>query len=100
MMAVLLALTVGGVSVGSAVIARHRAQSAADLAALAAAAHLADGSRPLVATGREAGGLTGRIDATHLHRHRGEPRHAQDENNDQRSDRERRLNGDAPGLIG
>ena len=46
MMAVLLALTVGGVSVGSAVIARHRAQSAADLAALAAAAHLADGSGP------------------------------------------------------
>jgi len=44
MMAALLALTVGGVYVGSAVIARHRAQGAADLAALAAAAHLADGS--------------------------------------------------------
>ena len=30
--------------VGSAVIARHRAQAAADLAALAAAVHLADGT--------------------------------------------------------
>jgi len=44
MMAVVLALTVGGLYVGSAVIARHRAQGAADLAALAAAEHLADGS--------------------------------------------------------
>ena len=44
MMAVLLAITVGGVYVGSAVIARHRAQAAADLAALAAAVHLAEGS--------------------------------------------------------
>jgi secretion/DNA translocation related TadE-like protein len=43
MMAVLLAITVGGVYVGSAVIARHRAQAAADLAALAAALHLAGG---------------------------------------------------------
>jgi secretion/DNA translocation related TadE-like protein len=43
MMAVLLAITIGGVYVGSAVIARHRAQAAADLAALAAAVHLADG---------------------------------------------------------
>lgn len=37
MMAVLLAVTFGAVQVGSAVIARHRAQAAADLAALAAA---------------------------------------------------------------
>jgi secretion/DNA translocation related TadE-like protein len=44
MMAVLLALTVGGAYVGSAVIARHLAQASADLAALAAATHLADGS--------------------------------------------------------
>ena len=44
MMAVLLAFTVGGVYVGSAAIARHRAQSAADMAALAAAGHLADGA--------------------------------------------------------
>jgi secretion/DNA translocation related TadE-like protein len=44
MIAVLLAITIGGVYVGSAVIARHRAQAAADLAALAAAVHLADGA--------------------------------------------------------
>ncbi|BAX95762.1 hypothetical protein MSTE_00419 [Mycobacteroides stephanolepidis] len=36
-MAVLLALTAGGVAVGSAVVARHRAQAAADLSALAGA---------------------------------------------------------------
>jgi secretion/DNA translocation related TadE-like protein len=44
MMAVLLAIATGSVYVGSAVIARHRAQAAADLAALAAAVHLADGT--------------------------------------------------------
>ena len=45
MMAALLTITIGGVYVGSAVIARHRAQAAADLAAVAAAVHLADGTR-------------------------------------------------------
>jgi secretion/DNA translocation related TadE-like protein len=44
MMAVLLAITIGGVYVGSAVIARHRAQTAADLAAVAAAVHLGAGT--------------------------------------------------------
>jgi secretion/DNA translocation related TadE-like protein len=44
MMAVLLAITVGAVCLGSAVIARHRAQAAADLAALGAAQRLADGT--------------------------------------------------------
>jgi secretion/DNA translocation related TadE-like protein len=43
MMAVLLAFTVGGFHIGSAVVSRHRAQSAADLAALAAAARLPEG---------------------------------------------------------
>jgi secretion/DNA translocation related TadE-like protein len=43
-MAVLLAVTVGGFYLGSAVIARHRAQAAADLAALAAAARLPAGN--------------------------------------------------------
>lgn len=43
-MAVLIAVTGGMVHVGSAVIARHRAQAAADLAALAAAAQIASGS--------------------------------------------------------
>lgn len=44
MIAVLLAVTLGGVSVGAAVIARHRAQASADLAALAAAGGLAAGA--------------------------------------------------------
>jgi secretion/DNA translocation related TadE-like protein len=44
MIAVLLAITLGGFRLGSAVIARHRAQAAADLSALAAAASLADGA--------------------------------------------------------
>ena len=39
-----LAITVGGFQIGSAVIARHRAQAAADLAALAAAARVPAGS--------------------------------------------------------
>ena len=37
MMAVVLAVTVGAVYVGAAVVARHRAQAAADMAALVAA---------------------------------------------------------------
>jgi secretion/DNA translocation related TadE-like protein len=44
MVAVLLALTGGGASVGSVVVARHRAQAAADLAALAGAARLPAGA--------------------------------------------------------
>ncbi|BBY94277.1 hypothetical protein MGALJ_39460 [Mycobacterium gallinarum] len=44
MMAVLLAITVACVYLGSAVVARHRAQAAADLAALAAAGGLVDGA--------------------------------------------------------
>lgn len=43
MVAALLSVTGGGVYLGSAVVARHRAQAAADLAALAAAARLAAG---------------------------------------------------------
>jgi secretion/DNA translocation related TadE-like protein len=44
MMAVLIAVTVGGLYLGAAVIARHRAQAAADLASLAAAGRLANGT--------------------------------------------------------
>jgi secretion/DNA translocation related TadE-like protein len=44
MMAVLLSITIGAVCVGSAVIARHRAQASADLAALAAATRLTGGA--------------------------------------------------------
>lgn len=41
--AALLATTVGAVTVGSAVVVRHRAQAAADMAALAAAGRLPAG---------------------------------------------------------
>lgn len=44
MIAVLFAVTVGGIGFGAAVIARHRAQSAADLAALAGALDLPVGA--------------------------------------------------------
>lgn len=43
-LAVLIAVTGGLAQVGSAVIARHRAQAAADLAALAAAGRIAAGT--------------------------------------------------------
>ena len=45
MMAVLLTVTVACVYLGAAVIARHRAQASADLAALAAAGALAGGAQ-------------------------------------------------------
>jgi secretion/DNA translocation related TadE-like protein len=44
MVAVLLWVTGAGAYLGSAVVARHRAQAAADLAALAAAARLPSGT--------------------------------------------------------
>ena len=52
MMAAVLAFTVGGFHLGSAVVARHRAQAAADLAALAGAARLPEGAE--AACGRAA----------------------------------------------
>lgn len=42
--AVLVSVTAAGACIGAAVIARHRAQSVADLAALAAAARVAGGA--------------------------------------------------------
>jgi len=44
-MLLLITVTVVGAQVGSAVVVRHRVTGAADLAALAAAARLADGDR-------------------------------------------------------
>jgi secretion/DNA translocation related TadE-like protein len=44
MIAVLLCITGAGAYLGSVVVARHRAQAAADLAALAAAARLPSGA--------------------------------------------------------
>ena len=44
LIAALVTVTLGGVWLGSAVVARHRAQAAADLAALSAAARLPAGA--------------------------------------------------------
>lgn len=49
MCAVLLAVTVGGAQIGATVVARHRAQAAADLAALAGAAAVPAGLGPACA---------------------------------------------------
>ncbi|WP_234795560.1 Rv3654c family TadE-like protein [Mycobacteroides saopaulense] len=49
MMVVLLALTAGAAAVGSAVVARHRAQAAADLSALSGAQHALYGTAPACA---------------------------------------------------
>lgn len=43
LVAALVSVTAGGLAVGSAVVARHRAQAAADLAAVAAAGKLPGG---------------------------------------------------------
>lgn len=61
MIAVLCTLTIGGVKLGSVVVARHRAQSAADLAALAAAAKVPAGAR---AACQEAGTVAGLMRAS------------------------------------
>lgn len=44
LIAALVAITLAGVQIGSAVVARHRAQASADMAALAAAVWLPHGS--------------------------------------------------------
>lgn len=59
MMAVLLVLTMGGAVVGSAVIARHRAQAVADLAALAAAGRVASGQEAACASASSLAAATG-----------------------------------------
>jgi secretion/DNA translocation related TadE-like protein len=53
MVAVLLAVTVGGSYLGAVVVARHRAQAAADLAALAAAARVPAGTQSACAVAAE-----------------------------------------------
>ncbi|WP_309224196.1 MULTISPECIES: Rv3654c family TadE-like protein [unclassified Mycobacteroides] len=61
MMAVMLALTAGGVAIGSAVVARHRAQAAADLSALAGAQWALYGVAPACA---QATAITRRMGAS------------------------------------
>ena len=54
----------------------------------------------VVAARREPGRLPGGIDTPHLHRHRGEPGHAQHQNHHQRGDGERRLDGGSAAITG
>ena len=58
------------------------------------------GCRAIIAARREPSSLTCGVDAPHLHRHGGEPRRAQDEDGDEGSDRERRLDSDTTGRAG
>ena len=68
MMAVIVAVCCGAAVVGSAVIARHRAQAAADLAALAAAGRLAAGRETACAWGVSvAEQMSGRVSACTVH---------------------------------
>lgn len=65
--ALLLAVTALLLDVGSAVVARHRAQAAADLAALAAAGDPVEGERVACAAAeRVVGGMDGRLAACAL----------------------------------
>ena len=54
----------------------------------------------VVAARREAGRLPGGIDTPHLHRHRGEPGHAQHQNRHQCGDGERRLDRGGAAITG
>lgn len=56
MVAVIVTVTIGVTLVGAAVVARHRAQSAADLAALAAAARVPSGAAAACAEARAVAG--------------------------------------------
>ncbi len=80
MVVVLLSVTGGCACLGAAVVARHRAQAAADLAALAAAARLPAGRRGSLRAGRRGGpgdaGRNGRLRCRRPRRrrhHRGGP---------------------------
>ena len=61
MIVALVAITAGSAHIGAAVIARHRAQAAADLAALAAAAYLPTGMQSACA---QASALAARMSRT------------------------------------
>jgi secretion/DNA translocation related TadE-like protein len=64
---VLLLAGLAGAAVGAAHVARHRAQTAADLAALAGAAHAIEGSDPACARAAEIAAANGaRVATCHL----------------------------------
>lgn len=56
--------------------------------------------RAVVTASGQAGGLAGRVDAAHLHRHRGDTGQAQDQHHHQGGDGQRRLNRARPGTAG
>lgn len=70
LIAALVMITMAGVQVGSAVVARHRAQAGADLAALAAAAWLPRGAdsacRQAIAVSRAMGAVMSACDVDEL----------------------------------
>ena len=53
--------------------------------------------RAFVPARGQSSGLTGGVDATHLHRHRGDPRQAQHQHHHQAGDRKGCLNGAGAG---
>ncbi len=54
---------------------------------------------PLVTAGGQSGGLPGGVDATHLHRDRGEAGSAEHQNRDQRGDRQSRFDGARADIV-
>lgn len=70
LIAALAAITLAGVQIGSAVVARHRAQAGADMAALAAAMWLPRGAegacRQAAAVSRAMGAVLSRCDVDEL----------------------------------
>lgn len=67
MVAMIFTVTIGGALIGGAVVARHRAQSAADLAALAAARRVPAGSAIACAEARAVAGAMGaQLRACHI----------------------------------
>jgi hypothetical protein len=58
-----------------------------------------DGIRAVITTSRLSCGLPGRVDASDVHRHRGEARCTQQQHRDQTRDAERRLDRGTAGLV-
>ena len=56
------------------------------------------GCGTVVAAGRQTGGLPCGIDTAHLHRHRGEPGHAQHQHDNKGREGERSLDGNGAGI--
>lgn len=67
MVAMIVTVTIGGALIGGAIVARHRAQSAADLAALAAARRVPAGPAVACAEARAvAGAMRAQLRTCHI----------------------------------